>query len=341
MSFNKLISWSEGKFNHLPWRVNRSLYRTWISEVMLQQTTVYTVKSRLDSFCEKFPDVTALSEAKEEDLLIAWKGLGYYSRAKNLKKAAVYLVENFSGEFPESIDELKLIPGIGPYTASAIYAIGQNKRALAVDANLERVLCRYYGIKSEKGDKLKKIIQQKFTDKEIISTKTKNWRGLNEAFMDLGREVCQSRSAYCELCKLRSGCTARSWDDPTSTPYVSEKKKTAKQNLSVLRVICEKDGKIFCYKKPKGTWLAGQYEIPTFVVDKKDEKINQYPFKKIKKMPEIFIKTGITKYKITNYILYINHSKISEFGDFELLDKSVACKKLSTTSLKCLETIQK
>jgi len=337
MSFNKLIAWSEGKFNHLPWRVDRSLYRTWISEVMLQQTTVYTVKSRLDDFCNKFPNVKSLANAKEEDLLIAWKGLGYYSRAKNLKKAAMYLVENFSGEFPESIEQLKLIPGIGPYTASAIFSIGQNKKALAIDANLERVLCRYYGIKSEKGDKLKKLIHQKFEDKEILQSKIKNWRGLNEAFMDLGREICQSRSAFCELCPLRDGCVARSWDEPTSTPFVSEKKKIVKQELSLLRVICEKDGKIFCYKKPKGTWLAGQYEIPTFVVDKTDEKIKQYPYLAIKNLPEKTIKSGITKYKITNHILKVKPSYVEKLGKFELLDIQTAYDKLSTTSIKCLK----
>ena len=339
MSFNKLISWSEKKFSHLPWRVNRSLYRTWISEVMLQQTTVYTVKSRLDEFCKKFPNIKSLAEATEDDLLMAWKGLGYYSRAKNLKKAAIYLVENFSGEFPDSIEELKLIPGIGPYTASAIFSIGQNKKALAVDANLERVLCRYYGIKSEKGDKLKKNIHQKFKDKEILPIKINNWRGLNEAFMDLGREVCQSRSAFCELCPLSVDCVAKSWEEPTSTPYVSEKKKIAKEELSLLRVICEKEGKIFCYKKPKGTWLAGQYEIPTFVLNKKDEKINQYPFLTIQNIPNVIIKTGITKYKISNHVLRIKESLMSEFGDFELLDKDIALKKLSSASLKCLKVL--
>ena len=113
--------------------------------------------------------IKSRSPRLKEDLLIAWKGLGYYSRAKNLKKAAMYLVENFSGDFPESIEELKLIPGIGPYTASAIFAIGQNKRALAVDANLERVLCRYYGIKSEKGDKLKNLFRKNLKIKKFFN----------------------------------------------------------------------------------------------------------------------------------------------------------------------------
>ena len=113
MIFNDLITWSSEKYNGLPWRQNRTVYRTWISEVMLQQTTVYTVKSRLDDFCEKFPDIKSLAKATEEDLLAAWKGLGYYSRAKNLKKAAIFIEENHGGQFPSDINELQKIPGVG------------------------------------------------------------------------------------------------------------------------------------------------------------------------------------------------------------------------------------
>jgi len=157
--------------------------------------------------------------------------------------------------------------------------------------------------------------------------------------MDLGREVCQSRSVYCELCQLRSGCSARSWDDPTSTPYVSEKKKIVKEELKLLRIVCEEDGKIFCYKKPKGTWLAGQYEIPTFVVDKKDESIKQYPYVEVVDVPKDLLKTGITKYKVFNYYKKVNSKDLKSIGDFELLDLSLAKKKLSTASIKILNEL--
>ena len=240
MSFKKLIKWSETNFKELPWRKDRSLYRTWISEVMLQQTTVFTVKSRLDDFCKKFPDIASLAKASEEELLIQWKGLGYYQRAKNLKKAAIYLVENFEGDFPESIEDLMSVPGIGPYTASAIFAIGMNKKSLPVDANLERVLARIYGIDSEKGEKLKKVLREKFLKKEILNINTNNFRGLSEALMDLGREVCQSKRVFCELCQVRDICVAKGWDDPTKTPAVAPKNKIDKHRLPLIRVICEK-----------------------------------------------------------------------------------------------------
>ena len=169
MDVNKLISWSKGNYSHLPWRKKRSVYSTWISEVMLQQTTVHTVKKRLNDFLKKFPTIKSLGNSTEEDLLEAWKGLGYYQRAKNLKKAASYIDLELGGKFPDCLTELQQIPGVSAYTSSAIVSIGMDKKALAVDANLERVLARYYGIKKlKKCVKLKKEIEALFQDGKIL-----------------------------------------------------------------------------------------------------------------------------------------------------------------------------
>ena len=342
--FTKLITWSNKNFSHLPWREDRSLYSTWISEVMLQQTTVYTVMSRLVLFLEKFPTIKALSKATDEELLIAWKGLGYYQRAKNLRKAALKITNEYKGALPEDLDELKTIPGIGPYTSGAIYSIGMNKKALAVDANLERVLSRYYGINVVKGVKLKEEIQRLFENKSILKNKFQGgWRELNESLMDLGREVCQSRRAHCEICPLIKNCKAKKLGTPLAFPMVDtrEKERKRKFDLHLLRVVCSKGRKIVCFQKPKGTWLAGQYELPTFECFSEDSKLEQYEKKIVKSYSSLpFIKTLITKYKINNYIQEFNYSSFKKkFGDknYELINYDEALKKLSTASLKVLE----
>ncbi len=161
-SFKKLISWSREKHADLPWRKKRSLYFTLVSEIMLQQTTVSTVKNHFANFIEKFPDLETLALSSEEEMLRAWKGLGYYRRAKNLRKAALDVLEFFEGQIPLTLEELKSIKGIGDYMANALLAIGEDQPALALDANLERVLSRLYGIKTPKGPLLHKKLQELF-----------------------------------------------------------------------------------------------------------------------------------------------------------------------------------
>lgn len=341
MDVKKLISWSKKNYSKLPWRESRSVYSTWISEVMLQQTTVYTVKNRLNDFLEKFPTVDALARATEEELLIAWKGLGYYQRAKNLKKAAEYIRLELNGEFPSSIDDLQKIPGIGPYTSSALISIGMNQKALAIDANLERVLARYYGLKNYKGVKLKEEIQDLFDTGKILEMKVSSWREFNEAIMDLGREICQARRAECLLCPIQNNCAAFKSGNPLSIPMISPKEKKEKFDLDLIRLVSIHQGKIAVVKKQKGEWLAGQYELPTYVISTSDVNLKQYPNYDKKKIGDLpFIKTGITKYKIKNFYKKESIKNISEIENIEFLELELVRKKLSTASLKILKQLE-
>ena len=165
--WSQLLTWSGREFGHLPWRKNRTLYRTLVSEIMLQQTTVSTVLQHYERFLVRFPDLQSLAKASEEELLVAWKGLGYYRRAKNLKKIAEAIARDWNGEFPEQGADLQMISGIGPYTSNALISIGMDRPALAVDANLERVLARLYGLKTTKGSRLQKQILQLFLENKI------------------------------------------------------------------------------------------------------------------------------------------------------------------------------
>lgn len=345
MNLKALLQWSLQEFSHLPWRQNRSLYRTLVSEIMLQQTTVGTVLNHYERFLKRFPTLESLAAASEDELTVAWKGLGYYRRARNLKKIAEAIVNEHGGEFPHDLVKLQEIPGIGPYTANALVAIGMDKRALAVDANLERVIARLFGLKSLKGVKLQKEIYELFIQKKIFNEKV-SFRELNEALMDLGRTYCQARKASCELCPLRKSCLAFEAGTPLLFPVQDEKeaKKKSEHELQLLRVMVKKKDKLLVYQKESHEWLAGQYEVPTFILQTTDENLKQYP--RLKKRPtEEYLasfKTSITKYKITNHIVELSEQEFLRLGfaaktQWRLIDESHS--NFSTATLKALAKI--
>jgi A/G-specific adenine glycosylase len=312
--YKKLISWSEDQYSYLPWRQNRTRYTTLVSEIMLQQTTVGTVLNHFPRFIEKYPSLTDLAKASEEQILIDWKGLGYYRRARNLLGAAKEIQNTFDGVIPLNFDELTSIKGIGTYTANAILSIGENKKALSIDANLERVLSRIYGVKKFKGPELQKEIYRLFEVQEICSEIDEyGARVFNEALMDLGRGLCKARSVSCEICPLSQNCVAAKSSSQLMYPLEKENNIKAKfYELELLRVIFEKSGKILAYKKSKSEWLSGQFEIPTFIISSEDESLKQYP--SIENYIEFDLlnsfKTSITKYKIKNYVIHANEDEL-------------------------------
>lgn len=344
MNLKALLLWSQQEFTHLPWRKNRSLYRTLVSEIMLQQTTVGTVMNHFERFLERFPTLESLAQATEDELIVAWKGLGYYRRARNLKKIAEVLVQNHGGDFPHDLEALQEISGIGPYTANALIGIGMNKRALAVDANLERVIARLFGLKTKKGPKLQKEIQNLFIGKSIFNEKV-SFRGLNEALMDLGRTFCQARKASCELCALKKSCKAFEQGTPLKFPFCSENEaRKSEHELHLLRVIVKKKEKLLVYQKAQNEWLSGQFEVPTFILKSSDEKLSQYPIIKTE-IPQEFVtsfKTSITKYKISNHVLILSEKAFSQMGfKVETQWRSIheASSNFSTATLKALAKI--
>ncbi len=337
MKLNELIRWSESEFTDLPWRKDRSLYRTLVSEIMLQQTTVGTVKNHYERFLKSFPTLTSLAQASESELLVAWKGLGYYRRARNLKKIAEAIV--VLKKFPEDKEALQEIPGIGPYTASALTAIGRDKKSLAVDANLERVIARLYGLKLSKGPKLQKEIQTLFDEGKVFPAFKGSYRSLNEALMDLGRTYCQSRKASCELCPLKTNCLAFQSGDPTQFPIMLEMRKSQEHELHLLRIYVRKKDKLLVYKKEEKEWLSGQFEVPTFILKTSDATLKQYPVMKKKITSELSFKSGITKYKITNSLIEMNESEFKELNfkrPIEWRDIKAEESNFTTTTIKGL-----
>jgi A/G-specific adenine glycosylase len=306
--------WSEKSFQYLPWRKNRSFYHTLVSEVMLQQTTVTTVMNRFEMFIKKFPDLESLAVAKEADLLKLWQGLGYYNRAKRLQLAAKVLSEIDVANM--HVENLLSVPGVGQYTANALLAIGLEKRAFAIDVNLERVLIRYFGYKHLPQEKktvrenLQLWLEQEF--KKGI----KDFRALHETLMDVGRVYCQARKKNCFQCPLKQGCTSNKQNkdfhqELKDKDYSAAKKvKHEKNVVDLARVVVIKNKKILLVQRQKGQWLSGQWEVPTFVI-KGIVPENQYLEKKVKlgKVQKV-ISSTITKYHFQNHVFFVNELKL-------------------------------
>ena len=351
----ELFKWSYGTYHHLPWRKNRSLYGTLVSEIMLQQTTVSTVLNHFEKFLIQFPDLQTLARASEEQIAIAWKGLGYYRRARHLHKACQYIVNELRGEIPLDFEHLVEIPGIGPYTANALIAIGSDQRALAIDANIERVVSRMFSLSEMKGSKLQKEIELLFQSKKIFSRKPSiGWRGLNESLMDLGRVYCQARKAHCQMCPAKSEClvfTKKS--DPLAFPVQSDVKKQAFHDLKLLRLVVRNRQKLLVCQRGEGKWLSGQFEVPTFILSSSDKGLSQYPFVSVKELqkhvsfPKTVFKSSITKYKIENHVVEINQEtfkelkKLFKFTDkTQWLDEPIEKQNITTATLKSIKALK-
>lgn len=340
--FENVINWSKSNYL-LPWRTKRTLYKTLVSEMMLQQTTVSTVINHFERFLKVFPDISSLAAASEEKLLQEWKGLGYYRRAKNLRKIALVIEEKYSGKIPSTYEELIQIDGIGPYTASALLGIGMDKEYLAIDANLERVLARLFQIDEIKGPKLQKKITDLFKTKEIIKERNLSFRSLNEALMDVGRNLCQAKRVSCAICPLNQSCLSYKNHHPLEYPKILVTKAKDSHELELLRVIVKSGEKILCYQKNSNEWLSGQWEVPTFIIKSSDKKIEQYPYikKTFKDLPSFT--TAITKYKIKNHVLVLNQRSWKEF-DFERecswKEVDTYRSNLSTSSDKALKKVK-
>lgn len=216
------IVWYEKEKRNLPWRVNLDPYRIWISEIMLQQTRVDTVIDYYYRFMDWFPTIQDLADAPEDKLLKAWEGLGYYSRARNLKVAAQQIVADFNGQMPNSIDEIRQLKGIGPYTAGAIGSIAFNLPEPAVDGNVMRVVSRLFEIDAD----IAKAGSRKVFEEAMYKIIDQKRPGdFNQAMMDLGSAICTPTSPKCEECPIQSYCLSYEKNTMTNFPVKSKKLK--------------------------------------------------------------------------------------------------------------------
>ena len=253
-----LLDWYDVRRRVLPWREEPSPYRTWVSEIMLQQTRVTAALPYFERFLRELPDVRALAAVSEERLFKLWEGLGYYSRARNLHRAAKRIVEEYGGELPRTMDGLRALPGIGDYTASAIASINYGAPEPAVDGNLLRVAARVAGCGEDVTDaKVRKLIRDKLAA-AIDRERPGAW---NQAMMDLGATVCLPNGApLCGDCPARAFCTAYREGLTEVLPVRAEKKKRRAEERTVFLLL--RGGKLAVRQRPDTGLLAKLIEFP-------------------------------------------------------------------------------
>lgn len=248
-----------GAARNLPWRVNRTGYRVWLSEIMLQQTQVAVVKDYYQRFLEAFPSLPDLAAADQDQVLALWSGLGYYSRGRNLHKAAQMVMNDFQGEFPASYDEILKLPGVGPYTAGAIASLAFGERVPIVDGNVSRVLSRLCDddtpIDSTAG---KKMMQQRAS---ALVDAARDVQPLNEGLMELGALVCTPKNPKCDICPWRTVCRARANQTTLHRP-VKKPKKARKHVLIACAVITHGDN-IWLERRENHGLFGGMHEPPS------------------------------------------------------------------------------
>jgi len=253
-----LIDWFEKNRRALPWRENRTLYRVWISEVMLQQTRVDTVIPYFHRFLNCFPDISALAKAKLQNVLKLWEGLGYYARARNLHRAARKVKEEFDGVIPDEPEAFRRLPGVGPYISAAVMSIACGHPIPVVDGNVLRGACRIFALEND--------ISHPNTRKKLAELLTKQIPhdrpgDFNEAMMELGATICSPKSPDCTGCPLAHLCIAKR-DGLISKLPVKTPKAPVPEYRVVVALIRDSVGRILIQKRPENGLLGGLWEFP-------------------------------------------------------------------------------
>ena len=260
-----ILDWYDHHARVLPWRISPAdrargvrpdPYRVWLSEVMLQQTTVATVKSYFERFTCRWPTVELLAAEPQDEVLKEWAGLGYYARARNLHKCAQVLVKDFDGVFPGTKTELLTLPGIGAYTAAAIASIAFDERATVLDGNVERVMARFFAIEAPL-PRSKKVLYEA-ADRLTPDERSGDYA---QAVMDLGATICTPRNPACGLCPLMGQCIGRKTGLAESLPRKTPKKaKPTRTGIAFVAV--RSDGAILLDRRPQTGLLGGMMEVP-------------------------------------------------------------------------------
>ena len=250
----KLSAWFVREKRDLPWRRTRDPYRVWISEAMLQQTRVETAIPYYERFLARFPTVEALAGAEEDSVLAAWSGLGYYRRARALRAAAQVIVERHGGRFPDEVEQLLELPGVGPYTAGAIASIAFGRPEPLVDGNVTRVLSRVFGVEGARtGPRIWSLAKELVTEEDPGS-----W---NQALMELGALVCLPRAPLCDRCPIADRCVARKEGRVEELPAPRARPSTI--SIDVVVLAASNAGRWLLERRPAKGRMAGMWQLPT------------------------------------------------------------------------------
>ena len=260
----KLLSWYAQHGRHdLPWQQNRSLYRVWVSEIMLQQTQVATVIPYFERFMARFPDSRSLADAPQDEVLHLWTGLGYYARARNLHKAAQLIRDNYTDQFPEDFESVLALPGVGRSTAGAILAQALGQRHVILDGNVKRVLTRLNAIEGWPG---KKDIENQLWELAESITPNDKLTDYTQAIMDLGATVC-GRKSHCSACPMTDICKAYQLDEVALYP-TSKPRKTLPVKQTQMLILKNNKGEVLLQQRPPSGIWGGLWSLPEYSENK-------------------------------------------------------------------------
>jgi len=255
---DRLLEWfDEHGRKDLPWQLDVDPYRVWVSEIMLQQTQVQTVIPYFERFMESFPDVIALADASQDDVLHHWSGLGYYARARNLHKAAGIVRDEHMGVFPTDIEELVALPGIGRSTAGAILSLALDQRHPILDGNVKRVLARHEAVEGWPGKTAVAKTLWEITERNTPGTRSAAY---TQAIMDLGATLCTRSSPACERCPVHEDCSALAAG--TVADYPGRKPKKDKPRRETTMLIANQDHSVYLEKRPEAGIWGGLWSLP-------------------------------------------------------------------------------
>jgi A/G-specific adenine glycosylase len=250
-----LLGWYSRNRRELPWRASSDPYRIWVSEIMLQQTTVKGALPYYDAFLRRFPSLQALAEEPEDEVLAAWSGLGYYHRARNLHRGAQHVAERHGARFPKTLEAALAIPGVGLYSASAILSIAYDEPLPVVDGNVRRVLARLFALSGPEYRREGPFynLAEQLLDREHPG----DW---NQALMELGATLCTPKKPACPACPLRERCRALAEDRVDEIPEARARR--APVNVTVAAALVEREGHILLARRPDGRLLGRMWEVP-------------------------------------------------------------------------------
>lgn len=253
----KLVHWFIDNGRDLPWRHDRNPYKVWVSEVMLQQTQVETVIPYFNRFMERFPTIYALAEANEEEVIKAWEGLGYYSRARYLHHAVREVAEEYGGKVPKRMEEISQLKGVGPYTAGAILSLAYGQPVPAVDGNVMRVIARLFAIDDDIAKQATRVKMEQLV-KHLIPPDAPG--PFNEGLMELGALICTPRNPDCLFCPLLEECMGRAQGRHEQLPV--KKKRQRVRSASLVCGVVVKNQRVLIRRRPDQGLLAGMWEFP-------------------------------------------------------------------------------
>ena len=257
-----IVVWFESNQRVLPWRIVRTPYRVWICEIMAQQTRIEALVPYFEHFMERFPTVQSLADAPLDEVLAAWSGLGYYSRARNLHKAARRIVDEHGGELPSDLEALRALPGIGAYTAGAIRSMAYDLPAPVVDGNVLRVLTRLFDIED---DITQSATRRRLTELAESLVPEQNPGQYNEGVMEFGALICTPRSPKCDVCPVRSVCAAYRKGTVELRPVRSPKREPVPVTLLAFHIVDER-GRVFLLQNGDAGLFAGLWIPPMIQV---------------------------------------------------------------------------